>query len=134
MLGSGYFNGSRVVYRGFEDVTVDDWYYGVAGASRKYNIVNGFDDNTFRGDNVISKEQFAALVSRTLFEEKQGDIGKDKQELKFKDIDEISAWALEYIGYALAEELIPEEEYFNPKAEVTRAEATVILYRLYNKI
>lgn len=126
---------------GFSDVTRDKWYYGVAGASKKYGIMNGFEDNTFRGDEIITKEQIVALVARTLQAENEDfeDVEPDKIEEQlafFKDAGQISDWAKADIALAIKENLVPLDNlsFFLPDRPVTRGNAAVILYRLYNKV
>lgn len=126
---------------GFIDVTRDKWYYGVAGASKKYGIINGFEDNTFRGDDIVTREQLIALIARTLQEENEDfeDVEPDKfgeQLAFFKDGGQISDWVKAHIAFAIRENLVPLEDwpFFVPDRTVTRGDAAVILYRLYNKV
>lgn len=114
---------------GFEDVTEKDWYYNTAGASKKYNIVAGFDDNTFRGNDIISKAQLIALVARTLRNE-----GHATETEKGITNSEIPDWAEADISLALQEGLISETDLVDLNSDMTRADAAVILYRLYGKI
>lgn len=115
---------------GFVDVTADKWYYHIAGASKKYEIVSGFEDNTFRGDEVTSKVQLVSLVARVLRNEKDIDIKEDVH-----DILDIPDWAEKDVAIAQQEELIySQEELTNPNDPITRGEAAIILYRLYNII
>lgn len=115
---------------GFSDVPEYKWYYHVAGASKKYEIVYGFEDNTFRGDETVSAVQLVSLASRVLRNEKNIDSIED---LNFQT--DIPNWAKEDVALAMQEELISaEKDLINPNEPMTRGEAAVILYRLYNKI
>ncbi|MBQ2662579.1 MAG: S-layer homology domain-containing protein [Clostridia bacterium] len=113
----------------FTDVTADDWYYNTAGASKKYNIVAGFEDNTFRGDETISKVQLISLAARTLRNE--GNVTEETEEIKNS---ELPYWATDDISLALKEKLISETDLINIDDDMTRADAAVVLYRLYGKI
>lgn len=114
----------------FIDVTPNKWYYDIAGTSKKYNIVVGFDDNTFRGDNEITKLQLISLSARTLTSEK--DIVIDKESANYSDIPE---WAQNDIAIAEQEGLINiKNELKDIDEPMTRGEAAIILYRLYEKI
>ena len=120
---------------GFSDVTTDKWYYGVAGASKEYNIISGYDDNTFRGEDVISKEQLLSLVARVLRNEKTTPLLEySVEDLKFSDNANISEWAKNDIALAMAEKLIEDKENLFPKEKITRADAAVVLYRLFDLI
>ena len=115
---------------GFSDVTTDDWYCNIAGASKKYNIVVGFDDNTFRGNETISKVQLVSLVARTLRNE--GHIADD--ELDDGKIIDVPDWAVDDVSLALREDLISEVDLVNMDDDMTRADAAVVLYKLFEKI
>jgi hypothetical protein len=110
---------------GFEDVTPETWYYHTAGASKKYGIVSGYDDNTFRGNEEISKIHMITLAARTL-----------RTERAYNDImyDELPVpeWAKDDVSLAVFAGLADKEENFD--GDITRGEAAVILYRLYELI
>ena len=123
---------------GFSDVSENQWYYGVAGASKKHNIVQGFDDNTFRGDEVISKAQFVSMVARTLSREKAEISAYDSSMLKgvlnYTDNETIPEWAKKEIELANKFGLIEGTGAFHPDTLVNRGDAAVVLYQLYGRI
>ena len=116
---------------GFTDVTDKDWYYTTAGASKKYGIISGFDDNTFRGDEPVSKVQIVSLAARVL----RNESNHINEEADTKIYSNIPDWAMEDVLLAVYEGLISAEEVStltdNP---MNRGEAAVILYMLYDKI
>ena len=117
----------------FSDVTPDKWYYSTAGVSQKYGILNGYEDNTFRGEERISKLQFVSLASRVLRDESFEDI--TQYEEKRNELNGIPDWAKDDINLALNSKLVDESDISGDWNEkITRGEAAVILYRLYNKI
>jgi hypothetical protein len=116
---------------GFSDVTADNWYYGTASTSKKYGIVKGYEDNTFRGDENVSALQFISLNARVLKNERNVE-AKNTVDVPYN----IPEWYRNDIRIALKEGLITEEELdgFLNNGSITRAEAAVILYRLYDRI
>lgn len=114
---------------GFFDVTEDKWYYGIAGASKEANIIAGYEDNTFRGDETITKLQLVSLISRTLRNENKAEINTTGNELQ-----SIPSWAKEDIKTGLANNIITKEDLNDINCEISRADAAVLLYRLYGKI
>ena len=55
--------------------------------------------------------------------------------MKFSDGDSIASWEEEGAGLTVYNEIIKGSDgKFNPKANATRAETTVMLYRLYELI
>ncbi len=116
----------------FSDVSANDWYYGTAGASQKYGIINGYEDNTFRGNETVSELQLVSLAARTLRNE---GTAVEPEETKTLGAGIVPDWAYEDIEYALNHEIITEAEASNISDKpVTRGEAAVILYRLYNVV
>lgn len=117
----------------FSDVKETDWYFDIAGASKKYNIVRGYEDNTFRADEPITKEQLVVLASRVLQNEKKENI--EITDTLYSDKNKISEWSKKDIEIAVSSGLIENDECnFNPQDTVTRADASAILYNLYNLI
>lgn len=116
----------------FSDVSANDWYYSIAGASQKYGIINGYEDNTFRGNETVSELQLVSLAARTLRNE---GTAVEPEETKTLGAGIVPDWAYEDIEYALNHEIITEAEASNSSDKpVTRGEAAVILYRLYNVV
>ena len=117
----------------FSDVTADDWYYSAAGVSQKYGILKGYEDNTFRGEEQVSKLQFVSLAARVLREESFKDI--TEYEDKGSELNSVPDWASGDVQLALNSGLITEEDVRDNLDEgITRGEAAVILYRLYDRI
>ena len=128
MTGKGDETGGPL----FIDVAKSDWYYNTAGASEKYGIINGYEDNTFRGNETVSELQLAALAARTLQREETAIEPENIRSLGEANIPE---WAYDDIEYALNHEIITEEEAKSISDKpMTRGEAAVILYRLYNVV
>jgi len=123
---------------GFSDVSRNDWYFGVAGSSKKYNIVKGYDDNTFRGGTTITKDQIVAVSARTLRAEmKYSDPVDIEMYLSgYTDRSSIPDWALADISLATRENLVLKrtDGTFLPASNMTRGDAAIILKRLFNRI
>lgn len=52
--------------KGFPDVSDTDWYKPYALAAQAAGIVNGYEDGTFRGSELITREQVCAILNRIL--------------------------------------------------------------------
>ncbi len=127
MTGKG--NETAVVH--FTDVPADSWYYGIAGASQKYNIFDGYEDNTFRGEEPVSDLQLSVLAARTL--KNEGTAIEPYPERSITLPANIPDWAADDISYAIKYGIMTEEEAgeLSDTKGMTRGEAAVILYRLY---
>jgi hypothetical protein len=51
----------------FTDVPKDYPYYEAINYAKENNIVNGYDDGTFRPDNKISREEFIKIIIKSNF-------------------------------------------------------------------
>lgn len=122
---------------GFADVKKSDWFYGTAGSSKNYGMIMGFEDNTFRGNAVIAKDQILTISSRVLKKEMSYKTPTNIAEyLTYVDADQIADWAKEDIALATMANIVTRSE--NNKIEstenMTRGEAALIIMRLFYKI
>lgn len=115
----------------YTDVTADKWYYDAAGASARYGMMDGFEDNTFRGEETVTDIQLAALAGRSMRSEGTGGDGEDVQGVP----ENIPDWAKSDVEYAMKYGIVTEEELKAISGKsMTRGEAALILYRLYSVI
>lgn len=112
----------------FSDVSVDSWYYGCIAAGVTAGIVNGVSEKEFAPQAPITREDAATMVYRAVSEILSQSVGSD-----FADDGEISPYAAESVKALSSAGIIRGSEgYFRPKADITRAEAAVLLLRVYN--
>ena len=122
----------------FNDVNRDKWYYSEVMAAFRAGFVKGVSVTEFDPSANINREQIATILSRVLVArgiEAISDEEIDTAISKFSDGDQVSAWAR--AGSALVADLeiiggvnVGEDKYFNFKDNATRAEVSVMLYRL----
>lgn len=119
----------------FSDVKKSSVYYEYVASSEQENIVKGFEDGTFKGNKNTTKEEVISIASRTLAEKKGYIYPENTDEyVQFADNEEIEGWENQYgeIALAVREGLIDKGGILAPKSNITRVEAAVILYRLFN--
>ena len=90
-------------------------------------LINGMTDTEFAPDENITREQFVCLIHRM-------NGNPIAETFIYYDYNEISGYALEAIDYAVANKIVlgTEKGIFSPKANITRAQAIVIVNRLDN--
>ncbi|MEF3306238.1 S-layer homology domain-containing protein [Paenibacillus sp. GYB003] len=122
----------------FSDVRSSDWYAGAAATAAKAGLIDGYEDGTFRPNQVISREELAVLASRAFdFVSKQTASGASAAALQpFADAGAISDWARGAAARVVSEGLMNgvADSVFAPKEQSSRAQAVVILKRLAIKL
>lgn len=115
----------------FKDVGSDHWAKDYIATAKQQGIIEGYEDKTFKPEQPINRSEMAAMITNALGLDK----GSGLVELnKFKDVQEIPAWAVEYVASVVREGLlIGSNGMLNPLGNTTRAEAATIIYRVYNK-
>lgn len=114
----------------FADVTGNEWYYSYVKWGAENNLIVGYEDNTFRGNNIISRQEMAVVISK--FIELAG-IELDKSEaVEFVDYDTIAPWAKEYVDAISAYGIVKgdNKNCYLPNKDLTRAEMAVIINQL----
>ena len=122
---------------GFADVTPANWYFGTAGSSRRHGIISGFEDNTFRGDVNIPKDQIFVVSSRVLKTEMNYRVPANTAAyLDYTDADSIAGWAREDIALATMANMVVmrTDGRFVPDEQMTRGDAAIVMFRLFQKI
>ena len=122
---------------GFADVKKSDWFYGTAGSAKAYGMIQGFEDNTFRGNVTIAKDQILAISSRVLQREMKY-ITPDKPEewLTFADASSIADWAANDIALTTMANIVTRtaDNTIHADEDMTRGDAALIIMRLFYKI
>lgn len=130
-LGLGGIKGSH----SFSDVPANAWYAEEVAIATEAGLIYGYEDGTFRPNEVITREELASLVVRALeyagFTEELSPSEQSALLAPFKDADQVGGWAREEMARAIKEGIVygMSEDTLNPKGNATRAEAAAMLYR-----
>lgn len=119
----------------FTDVENSSPYYEYIASSEQENTVKGFGDDTFRGNNNTTREEVISISSRAIAGKKGYAYPENTDDyVQFADNADIEGWENQYeeIALAVREGLIDKGGILAPKSNVTRLDAAVILYRLFN--
>ncbi|MDF2936909.1 MAG: beta,4-xylanase [Paenibacillaceae bacterium] len=119
----------------FSDVQKNAYYYNEIAIAKALGITDGIDNDSFGGDNKITRQDMMVLTERALkLEKKLNKQGAAADLEKFSDKSEVATYAVNSIATLVKEGLIEGgDSKVNPTGNTTRAEAAVFLYRLYNK-
>lgn len=117
----------------FDDVPTDAWFYHAVAVASKYGIVSGYGDGNFGPYDLITRQDMALMTQRAA--EAVGKNLTAVSDSSFTDADQISEYAQDAV-YTLANAGIINgmgDGTFAPKANATRAQASVIIYTTFVK-
>ena len=116
---------------GFADVD-DEWYATAVNWAANVGVVNGYEDNTFRPNTAITREQLAAILMN--YASYKGEDVSNRADLT-SYTDQPSTWAEEAMSWAVAEGLISgvTADTLQPQGAATRAQVAAILQRFLSE-
>lgn len=119
----------------FDDVAPQDHHYRELGLARKLGIAQGTGGNRFEPKADISRQDMMIVTARALKIVEGVELGEVSGGLaSFGDGDEIAGYAKEGAAWLVSEGLILGwGGRINPRGSTTRAEAAMLLYRIFNR-
>ncbi|WP_084146587.1 endo-1,4-beta-xylanase [Paenibacillus wynnii] len=116
----------------FSDVQTSDYYYDELVIAKEMGIATGFEDNTYRPNNNISRQDMMVLTVRAL-----AAVGKSVNASgsldAYPDAASISDYARDSAMFLVKSGVVVgKNNKIAPNDTLTRAEAAVILYRIWN--
>ena len=117
---------------GFADVDDNDWYATAVNWAAGAGVVNGYEDNTFRPNTAITREQLAAILMN--YAAYKGEDVSNRADLA-NYTDQPSTWANEAMQWAVAEGLLTgvTADTLQPQGAATRAQVAAILQRFLSE-
>lgn len=118
----------------FADVASGSWYENAVAWASANGIVTGYNSYTFAPDDLITREQIAAILYR--YAQMKGQSIADRKDISsFGDFWAVSSYATDALSWTVANGYIGgrTESELAPQNSATRAEAMTILYRFINK-
>ncbi|CAK4869198.1 unnamed protein product [Aphanomyces euteiches] len=120
----------------FIDVSTSSPYYKELGIGRALGIVEGVGGNKFLPDSEISREDVSVIIKRALDQwHIKLAVVSSKKVSDFADAAKTANYAKDGLNYLLSVGLLQgtSGNNLNPKGNLTRAEASVILYRIFKQ-
>ena len=118
-------------FTAFSDVDEDDWFYYYVAWAYDAELVRGDDLGQFRPRDPITRQEFAAMLARTLdeYEEEAG-------QMSFRDAGTITPWARHYVYtvYSMGWMVGDNMRNFNPLAPTARADTATAMNRILGRI
>jgi subtilisin family serine protease len=123
----------------FSDIGEKDWYAGAVGAAVEAGLVKGYQDGTFRPNNMVTREEASVILVKALkLAGVDTNITSEESEkylTQLNDWAEISSWAKNAVAVAVKNGVIKgnSKGSFIPANNSTRAESAVIIKRMLEK-
>lgn len=116
----------------FADIKSSEWYSKFIGYIEKYGIIKGYDNNTFKPDENISRAEFIAMTVR--FNSLFNDVKKGGYTVKYTDVAS-NYWAYSDIAYAKHAGWLNgyADGTFKGDNAITRAEVVTVVNRATNR-
>ena len=108
----------------------ENWYTEAVRWASSTGVVKGFDNNSFRPDDSITREQAAAMLQRYAEFAKEGNpLWNETNILSYDDFDTISEWAIPAVQWAAGAGVMKgrTDSTINPSENITRAEIAQML-------
>lgn len=131
--GLELFVASSSTFKDTQDISVRKAY--------GHSIISGVGNKMFAPDSLITREQVAAMLFTSAFVYSDftfifGDkVVFAKDPVTFTDTSQMSSWAVPYITLCVNSKLLSGvgNNTFNPKGNVTREQAILMLYNLFSR-
>ncbi|UJF34210.1 X2-like carbohydrate binding domain-containing protein [Paenibacillus hexagrammi] len=117
----------------FADVHKSDWYSAAVQTAYEHKLISGFEDNTFRPTDKISREQAMTMIAKAMsLTGLQANSAGNEKLLTYTDASNVSSWAAQSVASCLGANIISgrNSDELAPKANISRAEVAVIVQRL----
>lgn len=127
-ISSGFDSDKDYDVSKFADVDSGAWFAKNVGYAAENNIVRGYEDGSFRPQNTITREEFAAMICRFIkYDTSASEV--------FSDVPS-EHWAAPYIAAMKANGIISgyEDGSFGLGRNITRAETIAIINRALGRV
>ena len=121
----------------FKDVKVDQWYTNSVNWASNAGIVEGYANNLFQPDQMVSREQMAVFLYRyAKWSGYDVTIPTGAGISKFSDSGTVSPWAEDAVVWSVDRGLLSGASagLLDPKGQATRAQVAAIAQRFLEKI
>ena len=119
---------ASTVTSNFTDVKTSNWYLADVATAKNEGYIVGYENNTFRPDRSITREEAATIVARLL------KLAKVSTVNGFIDNAAIQAWAVDFVNSVVDKKIMQgyPDKTFKPANNITRAESVETLYNALN--
>ncbi|MGG1555510.1 S-layer homology domain-containing protein [Paenibacillus ferrarius] len=123
----------------FNDVASNAWYHDVIQTAHNFGLIQGFEDGSFRPNDLISREQSMVMIANAMkltdLTGIQSEEAINGQLQAFTDGQSVAAWAATSVADIVHAGLVSGRsgKMLDPQAYVTRAEVATMMQLLLQK-
>lgn len=120
----------------FIDVNRDNPVYHYIASSKEKGIVAGYADNTFKPDNPINTDEIAKICGAILAYEGYIYPRDNEEYINYSNKSNVSWWVKGYLNLLNKEDsfLSANDNVYNGDKIISRKDAAIILYKLYQRL
>jgi len=122
-------NGGNI---GFKDVKGYEWFMNYLSTSMSLGIIKGYDDNTFKPDEFVTRAQAFKIMMEAAKKEFGLAIPSNNFGQPYIDVPS-GQWYTKYAWIANDYDLTDNDNYFFPLNPMTRGEMADVLYRFHQE-
>ncbi|MDY3928092.1 MAG: S-layer homology domain-containing protein [Clostridia bacterium] len=113
----------------YSDINSDYACYNAVSNLKELNIVNGYDNGTYKPWNYVTRAEFCKMV--VAMQNKVTEAKSTSSTSSFDDVNKVE-WSIPYVNYLTSTDVIKgyADATFKPNNVITYAEAATILCRL----
>lgn len=119
----------------FTDVADGSWYQPYIASAYAQGLIYGKGDNLFAPNDPVTRAEMAVIISRVLQQHLPllGKVDADANFSSYNDTDDVYEGMIEDLALAVREDIISgaSDGELGPNEPANRAQAAVIIYRLY---
>ncbi|MDO5040599.1 MAG: S-layer homology domain-containing protein, partial [Peptoniphilus sp.] len=119
--------------KSLSDIDSESLESGYINWAVEKGIINGYEDETFKPEREITREEIAKILNR--YVENLNKNFPTKESIDFKDFEDIADWAKKDVNKAVERGLLRGRDTgeFDPRGDLTRAEVAQILFNIFSK-
>ena len=122
----------------FTDINPQAWYYLAIATAHQAGLLSGFEDNTFRGNLDMPKDQLVVVAANNLIGQMGYHIPADIEYFlsRFLDREQLASWSEDGIALSTASNVLIHraDGLFAPRSIMTRGDAAIVLYRVFSRV
>jgi len=120
----GYKESKNINMKFGDMASIPDWAKGYIQTAVDLGIIHGYEDNTIRPNNKITRAEMVVVLVNAFKLSRIGNV-----EISFTDSQAIPGWAMECVEKAYSNGIIKgyEDKSFMPGKNITRAEAFTMI-------